>query len=126
MMKWVVLPLTILFALAWDFEAVRTFTTHHVSSGTIYKIGVYQRLWPLFALGCAAYIWREKIRLYWLALGALFLFSVLTAKFPSPSRPALYSFVVMVLCLGLLTAKTKPCQGRWPDYSTACISTLFR
>ena len=112
-----ILPATVAAALAWDFETVRDLFTNAAGPGPAYVLDVFLRLWPLFALGAAAYILRHRIVLSWWLLGGFFIFAICTADetFAAQSRALFEAYGV--LCFGLLTAKTRALSGAWPDYS---------
>jgi peptidoglycan/LPS O-acetylase OafA/YrhL len=115
----IVLPLTLLAAAAWDFSAVRDLGAHVLGSGLAYIVGEFHRLWPVFALGCVAWIVRERLVLSWWILGLL-LAAVLASValglgIAMQVRGVFIGYAV--LCLGLLTAEKGAFAGRWPDYS---------
>lgn len=72
----------------------------------------------MFAMGIAAFIWRQKIKLtWWSTLGLLAMTVVSTRldlKVPHLAQLLTASFV---LNLGFLTAARKVISGNWPDYS---------
>jgi peptidoglycan/LPS O-acetylase OafA/YrhL len=116
-MVWLVLPATLVGALAWDFGAVRTVFAAHAGPNAVWAVGIAQRLWPLFVLGAGAYILRRRIVLSWWILGALFALALATNElaFSLQIRSLLIGYGV--LCAGLLTAKKGALSGKWPDYS---------
>jgi peptidoglycan/LPS O-acetylase OafA/YrhL len=118
-MLWVVLPATAVFAAIWDFEVVRQAVTHRIGAGPAFVVGIFHRLWPLFALGCAAYVVRRRLPLSWWALAALFGLTVVSAALRLGAAMQARALFVgyAVLCFGLLTAGRRSLSGRWPDYS---------
>jgi peptidoglycan/LPS O-acetylase OafA/YrhL len=113
----IVLPLTAILVVTWDFESVRDYTTEHAGFGSEYLIEIVHRLWPLFAMGVAAYIVRNRLVLSWWWLAALFIFCICTSDmaFAEQSRALFEGYGV--LCFGLLSAKGRSVSGHWPDYS---------
>jgi peptidoglycan/LPS O-acetylase OafA/YrhL len=117
MMKRVVLPLTAAGALAWHIPGVESFVHSVAGSGLVYYLKMADRLWPMFALGAGAYLFRDRIPLSWLILAALFL-AMLGATALGLGFHVRTLFVgYMVLCFGVLSAKNGAISGRWHDYS---------
>ena len=112
-----VLPLTLAGALIWDIPQVRELARSLVGDGIVYNIDYIDRLWVLFALGIAAYIFRERIRLSWLVLALLFLINVAAHKLGFGLHVRALFIGYAVLCFGFLTAKRGALSGTWPDYS---------
>lgn len=113
----VVLPLTLVGAFAWDFEAVRSWVSHRVGTGLAFQIDILHRLWPMFVLGALAYIARRHLPLSWWWLGGLLLLAVLTSHLGLAMQTRALFVGYAVLCLGLLTAARGSLSGKWPDYS---------
>lgn len=113
----IILPLTILGWLIWDIEAVRTWCDHVLGHGPTYFIRVTARLWPVFALGAASYVFRERLRLSWLFLAGLLILDCLTINTPIAPQTRDLFIGYAVLCLGLYSAKGGSLSGNWPDYS---------
>lgn len=117
LMKRIVLPATLVGALAWDIPAVHDLVQARLGSGVVYYLNTADRLWPLFALGAAAYLFRHRLPLSWLILGLLFL-CMLGANALGVGLHVRALFVgYLVLCLGVLTARTRSISANWPDYS---------
>jgi len=117
LMKRIVLPATLAGAIIWDVPALQHFVQVHVGRGAVDQLNEADRLWPLFALGAAAYIFRERLTLSWIVLAVLFAL-MLGANRLGIGVHARGLFVgYLVLCLGLLTAKKRSFSGAWPDYS---------
>lgn len=117
MMVRLVLPATLVLALVWDLDAVRQWASGLVGADALYYPDMADRLWSLFALGTAAYIFREKIRLSWSALGMMFLLNILAHQggFGLHVRAVFVGYAL--LCFGFLTARRGAIAGRWHDYS---------
>lgn len=117
-MIWFVLPATLAFALAWHLPGLQGLVGRIGGSGLLFVFNTWDRLWPLFALGAAAAIFRERIPLSWAGLLALV---ALNAVAEVTGFKALHIQALMVgyavLCLGFLTADKRAISGRWPDYS---------
>jgi peptidoglycan/LPS O-acetylase OafA/YrhL len=112
-----ILPLTLVGALLWDFPPVPAFVASELGTGIVYQLNMIDRLWPLFALGIAAYIFRERIRLSWVLLALLFATNV-AAHYAGIGLHVRAVFIgYAVLCFGFLTARTRAISGVWPDYS---------
>ena len=116
-MKRVILPLTLAGALVWDIPQVRELGGSLAGEGMVYNIDLLDRLWFLFALGIAAFVFRERIRLSWLALAVLFLVNVAAHKFGFGLHVRALFIGYAVLCFGFLTAQRRALSGTWPDYS---------
>lgn len=116
-MKWVILPATLVGAIVWDVPAVQHLVQSLVGGGVVYELNYADRLWPLFALGAAAYVFKDRLPLNWWILGGLFVL-MLGANALGVALHVRALFVgYLVLCLGLLSAKRGSLSGRWPDYS---------
>jgi peptidoglycan/LPS O-acetylase OafA/YrhL len=115
-MMWLILPATLLGALLWD-TPLRDMASEHLTAGAMFYLDTAHRLWTLFALGAAAYLFRHRIVLSWWALIALAIANAFAAKLWFPAEIHALFIGYAVLCLGLLTAKTKALSGSWPDYS---------
>jgi peptidoglycan/LPS O-acetylase OafA/YrhL len=113
----VILPTGLVLALAWDFAAVQGWGLELLGEGPMYILGTIDRLGFMFGLGIAAYVFRDRIRLSWLALGFLFL-AVLAASQLGLSPHVRGLFIgYALLCFGFLTARKRAMSGNWPDYS---------
>lgn len=117
MMVRLVLPATLVFALLWDLSAVREAAGGLIGRDALYYPDMADRLWPLFALGAAAYIFREKIHLSWVALGTLFIVNVLAHQAGIGLHVRAVFVGYALLCCGFLTARSRAISGRWHDYS---------
>lgn len=116
-MKLVVLPASVLGALIWHLDVVQVLVRSGLGSGAVYEINVFDRLWTAFALGVGAYLFRERIKLSWWALAALFLANVVANWLGAGLHMRGLFVGYAILCVGFLTAKTRAVSGGWPDYS---------
>ena len=117
LMTMFILPATLLGVLVWDIPAVQATVTLLVGKGPVYFIDMFDRLWALFALGVAAYIFRERIKLSWAILLGLFLLNLGAHYFGVGLHVRAVFIGYAVLCFGFLTAKTRAISATWPDYS---------
>lgn len=116
-MKFLVLPATLVGAILWDIPTLQAFVGSVLGSGAVYLLSTADRLWPLFALGTAAYLYRDRLPLSWIGLAALFGL-MLGANALGVGLHVRALFVgYLVLCLGFLTAPRAAVSGNWPDYS---------
>src|SRR3546814_8573872 len=60
----------------WNISAGRSAIIALLGTDWAYSASMTDRLWPLFALGAAAYIFRSRIRLSWAMLALLFIINV--------------------------------------------------
>src|SRR3546814_2814979 len=58
-MIWFVLPVTVVGAIMWNISAGRSAIIALLGTDWAYSANMTDRLWPLFALGAAAYIFRS-------------------------------------------------------------------
>jgi peptidoglycan/LPS O-acetylase OafA/YrhL len=117
MMVRLVLPVTLIGAILWDFAAMRDAAGGLIGRDALYYPDMADRLWPLFALGAAAHIFREKIRLSWMALGLLFIINLLAHQAGIGLHVRAVFVGYALLCFGFLTARWRAVSGRWHDYS---------
>lgn len=116
-MKWVILPLSALGAIAWDIPLVQGVVGDLAGDGAVYLLGVFDRLWTVFALGIAAYLFRDRIKLSWWILAGLFAANI-AAQHVGLGLHARGIFIgYAVLCAGFLTARRRAVSATWPDYS---------
>jgi len=116
-MKWFVLPATLIGAFVWHLPGVQAFAGSWLGEGVVYQLHMLDRLWALFALGTAAYLFRDRLRLSWAILAALFGVLLLSNGHPLELHARALFIGYAVLCFGLLTAEKGALSGRWPDYS---------
>ena len=116
-MKAVVLPLTLIGVIAWSVPAVRVYFLLIVGSGIVFHLDMFVRLWPMFALGSAAWIFRRYLFLSWWLLIILLVVTVATSmsEWGVHLRALLIGYAV--LCGGLLSARKSAISHEWPDYS---------
>jgi peptidoglycan/LPS O-acetylase OafA/YrhL len=113
----VILPATFVGALLWHLPSVHDLAVRLLGSGIVFQLDLIDRLWTVFALGIAAYILRDRIRLSWLILALLFAATV-AAHYVGIGLHARAIFIgYAVLCFGFLTAKNGAVSGAWHDYS---------
>lgn len=116
-MKRLILPLTLLVAVVWDLPVVQDQANALLSAGVIDQLNKADRLWTLFALGTAAYLFRERLLLSWWALLAAFIALICANAIGVDFHLRALFVGYFVLCLGLLTAQRGAVSGKWPDYS---------
>ncbi|KQT34620.1 hypothetical protein ASG29_00105 [Sphingomonas sp. Leaf412] len=117
LMKRVVLPATLAFAILMDVPQVQDMIARVAGKGVLYNLVMVDRLWTMFALGIAAHLWRDRIRLSWIVLAVLLGLVVLSAwVMPVPHLGGVF-VAYAVLCFGFLSARGGAVSGDWPDYS---------
>jgi peptidoglycan/LPS O-acetylase OafA/YrhL len=116
-MKIFVLPATIVGAVAWDFPAVRQVVEGVAGQGIAYNLDLIDRLWTLFALGIAAFIFRERLYLSWAVLALLLVANIAAHQIGAGVHVRALFIGYAVLCFGFLTARRGAVSGAWPDYS---------
>jgi peptidoglycan/LPS O-acetylase OafA/YrhL len=116
-MKWAVAPATLIGALIWDMAPVQDHIGALLGNGIVYYLNTADRLWTLFVLGAAAYLFRDRLKLSWLALLVLLATTVATAQAPFGLHVRAVFVGYGVLCFGFLTARSRAVAGDWPDYS---------
>jgi peptidoglycan/LPS O-acetylase OafA/YrhL len=112
-----VLPATVFFAFAWNLSSVRLISESVFGHGAAFSLDILHELWPLFALGIASYIFRDRLVLSWWIVGVLAAANLVLHGTPVLLQARSLLIGYSVLCAGLLTARTAPLSGRWPDYS---------
>lgn len=117
MMLWLVLPASLIFAVLWRIPIVQGWFSDVAPAGAIYFAGMWERLWSMFALGIAAFLLRDHIRLSWmlLLLLAVVMLAVEQMQWDLPVRALFVAYGV--LCFGMLTARGGSVSSHWPDYS---------
>src|SRR3546814_19614436 len=83
------------------------------------------RLWPLFALGAAAYIFRSRIRLSWAMLGLLFIINVVAHQWGVGLHVRAIFIGYALLCFGLLSVGKRAVAGSWPDSGYGMVIYVF-
>lgn len=112
-----ILPLTAVGALGLHVPGVATLVEMIGGKGVLYNIQLIDRLWTMFALGIAAYLWRDRLRLSWTGLLLLGVLN-LAAQYWHVHIHIQSLFVgYAVLCCGFLSAHRSAISGSWPDYS---------
>lgn len=112
-----ILPLTLVGALLWDVPSVQRFASSLLGEGIAYQLNMFDRLWFLFALGIAAYIFRERITLSWIVLALLLAVNIAAQHLGIGLHVRAIFIGYAVLCFGFLTARKRAISGTWPDYS---------
>lgn len=112
-----VLPATLIFAIGFHLPMVATAIKVILGDGILYNLGMIDRLWTMFALGIAAYIFRERIYLSWWLCLAMLLGTIACAHWQLHFHFASLFTAYAALCVGFLSAKRGAVSGRWPDYS---------
>ncbi len=112
-----ILPATLGFALAWHLPTVQEFVRHYVGNGAVYQLGMWDRLWTLFAAGIAASIFRDRIWLSWWLCTLLLLASLIANRLGVGLHVRTIFIGYAVLCAGFLSARNGAVSGNWPDYS---------
>ncbi|CAN7273290.1 acyltransferase [Phenylobacterium sp. LjRoot164] len=116
-MKRLVLPLSLVGVLVWDVPQVQELARSLVGDGAVYLIETFDRLWAAFALGIAAYLFRERIPLSWTWLGVLFVLTLAAHAVGLGLHMRALLIGYAVLCWGLLSAQRSVFSAKWPDYS---------
>lgn len=116
-MKRFILPATLAFVIGWRIPIVQTMVSDQVGKGILFYLTTFDRLWPLFALGISAYIFRDKIRLSWLVLLLAFAANLAALHWNIDAHIDSLFIAYAILCFGFLSAKNGAVSGKWPDYS---------
>jgi len=109
---YLIAPASVAFCVFWSLG-------HHPEGGWFYFGNMMARLWTLFALGMAAFVFRSQIRLSWLIFAGMSVF-VLGVHGVSGPFASVLEYVLTgygVLCIGFLTTTTKAFSSTWPDLS---------
>lgn len=111
-----VLPATFALAIAWQIPVVQAALQDNVPRA-VFWVDITARLWTLFAAGCAAALWRDRIRLH--GVGVILLFAVNLAVAIMPFAPTARLLLVgyTVLYCGFRLLRWTPAIARLPDYS---------
>jgi len=121
----IILPATLAAVLIWDLPPLQRLATTLLGDGPVYLMNMMDRLWALFALGIAAYIFRERVKLSWAILGLLFIVNVVAHDLGVGLHVRALFIGYAVLCFGFLTAKNGAVSGTWPDYSYGMYILAF-
>lgn len=116
-MKKAVLPATLVFALAWDLAPLHDAASRVLPNSAIWALDMIDRLWTAFALGVAAYIFRQRLILSWWILAGLLVLDIVAQRIGLGLHMRVVFIGYAVLCLGLLSARKGAISGGWPDYS---------
>lgn len=113
----IVLPVSFGIALLWHVPGVQEAAAAQVGRDALYYPEMADRLWTLFALGAAAYIFRHHIPLSWTALGVLFLLNLAAHRWGFNLHVQALLVGYALLCFGFLSARRGSVSGSWHDYS---------
>jgi peptidoglycan/LPS O-acetylase OafA/YrhL len=116
-MAFLVLPATIGLAAVWHIPPMRAFAEQHVPHGAAYYLETTARLWTLFATGCAASIWHQRLWLNGWVLLALFAATLLVGHTDWGYLTRLLLICYTVLWFGFRSSRFTPQIARMPDYS---------
>lgn len=116
-MKWLIIPTSVAFALAIHLPTLHALVEKRLGSGALYNVMILDRLWTMFMLGMATYLWRERIVLSWTILAFLLVAAGVSAHFTMVPHVESVCLGYAVLCAGFLTARSRAISGHWPDYS---------
>jgi peptidoglycan/LPS O-acetylase OafA/YrhL len=112
-----ILPAILVAALLIDLAPAKEAIGSIFGKGLLYQLVMLDRLGFAFMLGAAAYIFRDRIRLSWIALAILFACNLAAHYFGVGLHIRALFIGYAVLCFGVLTAKRGAISGTWPDYS---------
>lgn len=115
-MTYFVLPAAMLFMALWYLSGLQDLVHAHVPGAT-YWLEQSARLFPLFLAGCAAALWRDRIRLYGGVVLALLAVQLLAAHTPLAFLTRLVFTAYAVLYFGFRPLRWTPAIARLPDYS---------
>ena len=111
------LPLTTIGAVLLHLPGVEQLIAARGGHGATFNLALIDRLWTMFALGIAAFLWRARIRLSWWIAAALLALAIVNARtLMLPHVTGVFTGYA-VLCAGFLSARNGAVSGRWPDYS---------
>jgi peptidoglycan/LPS O-acetylase OafA/YrhL len=112
-----ILPLTAAGALGLHVPGMATMIEMIGSKGLLYNVQLIDRLWTMFALGIAAYMWRDRLRLSWTVLLLLGVLNLAAQHWHIHIHIQSLFVGYAVLCCGFLSARHRAISGSWPDYS---------
>lgn len=116
-MKRRVIPLSLAFAISMHLPYVAYGVKRALGMGVLDALGMIDRLWTMFALGIAAYLWRARIELRWGICLLLLIFSLECQYWDVHFHVTSVFTGYAVLCFGFLSARRGGFSGRWPDFS---------
>jgi peptidoglycan/LPS O-acetylase OafA/YrhL len=116
-MGYLVLPGTIGLAALVNIPPLHAFADQYLSHGAAYFLETTGRLWTLFALGCFASIWHQRIWLNGWLLLALFAANLLVGHTDWGYLTRLLLTCYAVLWCGFRSSRFTPLIARMPDYS---------
>lgn len=112
-----ILPISAIVALLLHVPGVSSLIEKFLGSGILYNVEMIDRLWTMFALGIAAFIWRDRIYLNWWVLLGLSIFNLAAQRWNVEIHIQAIFVGYAVLCCGFLSARRSAWSGGWPDYS---------
>lgn len=116
-MKRLILPFTAAAAFGLHLPGVESLVETVGSKGILYNVQMIDRLWTMFALGIAAYLWRDHLRLSWVTLLLLGVLNLAAQHWQIHIHIQSLFVGYSVLCCGFLSARSSAISGSWPDYS---------
>ena len=116
-MACLVLPATVGLAVLWHIPPLHAFVEGHIPHGAAFILDATARLWTLFALGCAASLWHERIWLHGGLLLLLFVANLCLAHTAWAPLTRLLLICYAVLWIGFRSSRWTPLVARTPDYS---------
>lgn len=120
-----VLPATVVLALAWHWPGVQDLVRRTGGNGIAYQLEMWDRLWTLFAAGIAASLFRDRIRLSWWIFTGLLIVNLMAPALGVELHVRTIFIGYAVPCAGFLTARNGPVSGHWPDYSYSMYIYAF-
>jgi peptidoglycan/LPS O-acetylase OafA/YrhL len=115
-MTFFVVPAAMLLMALWYLSGLQDMVHTHVPAAT-YWLDQSARLFPLFLAGCAAALWRERIRLHGGGVLLLLVVQLVAAHTPFAFLTRLLLIAYAVLYLGFRPLRWTPSISRLPDYS---------
>lgn len=116
-MKRRVIPLSLAFAIILHLPYVAYVIKRILGISVLDALGMIDRLWTMFALGIAAYLWRARIELRWGICLLLLIFSLECQYWDVHFHVTSVFVGYTVLCCGFLSAHRGAISGRWPNFS---------
>lgn len=112
-----VLPASAVGALVLHVPQVTDLLRDVAGEGALYNLMLVDRLWTMFALGIAASIWRDRIRLSWVVAIGLFVTMRLSQMADVEVHLSSLFTGYAVLCAGFMGTGERPFSARWHDFS---------
>jgi len=115
-MTYFVVPAAMLFMTLWYLSGLQGLVHTHIPAAS-YWLAQSARLFPLFLAGCAAAIWRDRIRLHGGVVLLLLAVHLVAAHTPFAFLTRLLLIAYAVLYVGFRPLRWTPAISRLPDYS---------